>query len=75
METEQLLARYISETRYEEIPLEVVETTKLGILDTMACGLAGTTAPGVSQVVDLVKEFGGRQESTVLFYGGKDEDE
>jgi 2-methylcitrate dehydratase PrpD len=71
VETEQILARYISETRYEEIPAEVVEMTKLGILDTMACGLAGTTAPGVRQVVDLVREFGGGKESTVLFYGGK----
>jgi 2-methylcitrate dehydratase PrpD len=72
VETERLLAQYISDTRYEQIPPEVVEMTKLGILDTMACGLAGTTAPGVREVVDLTKDLGGgRPESTVLFCGGK----
>ncbi|MBM3133631.1 MAG: MmgE/PrpD family protein, partial [Chloroflexi bacterium] len=71
LEAEQLLSHHIAGTRFEDIPAEVVEMTKIGILDTIACGLAGTTAPGVREVVELVKELGGREESTVMFYGGK----
>ncbi|MBW2147184.1 MAG: MmgE/PrpD family protein [Deltaproteobacteria bacterium] len=71
METEQLLSHYVAETPYEEIPSDVVEMTKLCILDTVACGLAGSTAPGVREVVELAQELGGRPESTIMYYGGK----
>ena len=71
METERILAEYVAHTKYEDLPSEVVEATKLGLLDTIACGLAGTTAPGAAEVVALMKELGGKKESTLLFEGEK----
>ena len=71
MALERLLSEYIAETSYESIPADVVEMTKLSILDTIACGLAGSSAPGVREAVELTLELGGKPESTVMFYGGK----
>ncbi len=71
MVLERRLSEYIAETPYESIPAEVVEMTKLSILDTVACGLAGSQAIGVKEAVELALELGGKPESTVMFYGKK----
>ncbi len=49
--------------------MEVVAATKRDVFDTIGVGLAGSTAPGIGQVVDYVREMGGKESSTVLAYG------
>ena len=71
MEIERRLSQYIAETPCEAVPADVVEMTKLAILDTVACGLAGSQATGVREAVELMLELGGKPESTVMFYGEK----
>lgn len=56
---------------WKDIPPDVVDVTKKFILDTFGTLLAGSTAPGCKTVVELVKELSGKEESTVLVYGGK----
>jgi len=63
------LARFVVETDYNKLSPEVVKATKRNILDTLATALAGSAALGCREVVDLVTELGGRQESTLLVYG------
>jgi len=58
-------------TRFEDIPVKTVELTKRFILDTLGTALAGSTAPGVQPVIDLVRDWGGKEEATVWVYGGK----
>lgn len=65
------VADYIARLRFEDIPEEVLAVTKLFILDTMGTALAGSTAPGVSAVIDLVRENGGKNESTVWSFGDR----
>lgn len=65
------LARGVVQTRYEDIPAEVIATAKLFILDTLGVALAGSTATGCSEVVQLIKEQGGRPDSSILVFGGK----
>jgi 2-methylcitrate dehydratase PrpD len=68
--TEQLLGN-ILETRLENVSPEVVKRGKETIIDTIGCTLTGVTTFGVPMIVDMVKEWGGREESTILGYGVK----
>ena len=65
------LADNAAKIKYEHLPKDVVEVTKKFILDTLATIMAGSSAPGCKGVVDLIKEWGGKEESTILIYGGK----
>jgi len=40
-------------------------------LDTLGCGLGGWHAPGCREVLEAMREWGGKEESTVLFYGDR----
>jgi len=67
-----ILARHIAATDYAAIPEEVVENTKRGILDTLGLMVAGSgIEPKCREIVGLVKEAGGREESSILVFGGK----
>ena len=65
------LVRNIVNIRYEDLPPEAVDYAKKSILDTIAVTIAGSTAEGCKAVVELVKGFGGKKESTVWVYGGR----
>ncbi|ROZ78027.1 MmgE/PrpD family protein [Ramlibacter sp. WS9] len=66
------LAHRAVETRYEDLTQQEVLATKHGILDTFGVLLAGTTlGPKVREIVEFVKESGGREEATILGFGGK----
>ncbi len=59
------LARFAAELTYEKIPPPVIEHIKLCLLDTLGCGLFGSTLPWAKIVTDFARELGGKQESTV----------
>ncbi len=56
---------------YRDLPEDVVGITKKFILDTLGCAIAGSSAPGCGSVVEVVKDWGGKKESTIMVYGGK----
>lgn len=59
------LARFAANLAIKDTPREVVDHLKLLVLDTLGCGLFGSTIPWSMMVADLVEEWGGREESTV----------
>ncbi len=65
------MVKYIVETEYTDLPPKIVEVTKQHILHTLATVIGGSNAPGCKPVVDLVEEWGGKKESSVLVYGTK----
>lgn len=66
------LAENVANVKYEDIPADVVEITKKCILDTLGTIIAGSGAGAqIKEVVELVKEGGGRAESSVIGYGIK----
>lgn len=65
------LVRNAVKVKYDDLPGEVVEITKKFILDTLATMVAGSTASGCSGVVEQMKDWGGKEESTIMIYGGK----
>jgi 2-methylcitrate dehydratase PrpD len=66
----QSLARFIIDTKYEDLPKEVVEFTKLCILDWLGSALAGEMKPPVRMIHEMVQELGGNPQAT-LITGGK----
>lgn len=65
------LCRMVIDTKYEDLPSNVVNCAKRSILDTLAVTIGGSAMEAIPAVVDLVKEKGGKPESVIPFYGGK----
>lgn len=60
-----VLADHCLQTRYEQLPREVVAATRHQILDTLGIALAGHREAGVRELRDLALEMGGKAESTI----------
>lgn len=66
------LARNVVQVKYQDLPAETVEATKKSILDTLGViEAASGLTPWMKDLVGLVKESGGRDESTILGFGGR----
>jgi 2-methylcitrate dehydratase PrpD len=61
--------RNITGTDYGAIPGEAIEAAKKEILDSLATALGGSSQAGIGELVDMVKEWGGSEQSTVIAYG------
>ncbi len=65
------LAQHVVATRIEDIPSAAIESSRRLALDTLAVAWAGSSAPGVASACELLKEEGGKAESTVWAFGGR----
>lgn len=65
------LIKNLIDTSYEDLPPETRNITKKTILDTFGAILIGTGIRSCKVVVDLVCEWGGKEQSTVVNYGIK----
>ncbi|MBN2062748.1 MAG: MmgE/PrpD family protein [Deltaproteobacteria bacterium] len=65
------LADNILKTRYESFHDDILENAKDRIIDTIGCLIGGADAPGNQELIDLVKYWGGREESSILIHGGR----
>ena len=66
------LASFASDIKYDTLPQAVIEHSKMILLDTIGVMLGATTLEKTGEaVVTLVKEGGGRAESTIIGFGGK----
>ena len=65
------LAENIINTKYDELPLQAIDITKKDILDIIGTIIAGSTAQGVEEIGSLIKEWGGKEESTVIAFDCK----
>jgi 2-methylcitrate dehydratase PrpD len=67
-----ILSEFASESDYERLPPNVVELSKKVLLDTIGVMVAATTLEkAVLPIIQLVKEGGGKEESTIIGFGGK----
>jgi 2-methylcitrate dehydratase PrpD len=53
-------------TRYEDLPLAAIESAKKEVLDSLATALGGSRKAAIAELVELVKEWGGKPQSTVI---------
>jgi 2-methylcitrate dehydratase PrpD len=66
MDAAYLFAGNFVNTKYENLAPEVVEATKKEILDLLGVALGGANQPGATHVCELVKEWGGKEESSII---------
>ncbi len=59
-------ARNFVNTVFDDLPKEVVEITKKEVLDTLAVAVAGFGQPGPKELLEMVQEWGGREEATLI---------
>lgn len=69
MKIEQALADYLVNLRYDEIPQSVVEATKAQIINILSVAIGGSAAAGIGGLVDLLRGWEGKPESTLISYG------
>ncbi len=62
----EVLAAYLAEAKFEDLPGEVRARAKDSIADTIACGLGGRKTREGDVLVDIMRYLGGRQEGTVI---------
>ena len=65
------LVRNILNTDYHKLPAEAVLAAKRSILDTLGTTLAGSTSEGIDMVHELIHDWGGKKESTIIAFGEK----
>ena len=68
-ETARALAAFVSGSRYEDLPPEVVDKTKYMVLDQIGCQLASSTLPWNALVYDHARSLGSVGQSRVVGYG------
>jgi 2-methylcitrate dehydratase PrpD len=67
----EMLISNILETRFDNFDRKTVRHAKDRIIDTIGCAIGGANDPGNSELEDLIKDYGGKQEATILVRGGK----
>ena len=65
------IVRNILDTSFEYFDTATVAHAKKRFMDTIGCLIAGVNDPGCSMLRDLVIEWGGKEESTILVHGKK----
>jgi len=71
MDAAYSFAKNFVRTDYEDIPQDAAEATKKLTLDFLGVALAGSSKPGVQELLELIAEWGGNEESTIFCSGRK----
>ena len=71
MDVAYRFAKNLASINYEDIPEDAVEMAKREVLDILGVALGGSSKPGVKELLELVTEWGGKEESTIFCYGHK----
>jgi 2-methylcitrate dehydratase PrpD len=71
LEIEKKLVEFVMETKYEDLPQQPIDIVKTIILTNLGSIIAGAGEESCRNLVNLVKDWGGKPEATILIYGGK----
>jgi 2-methylcitrate dehydratase PrpD len=63
------ISKFITHSKFEDLPKEAIQVVKKEVLDTLANVLGGSRDKGVKVLHDLIRDWGGREESTIIGYG------
>jgi 2-methylcitrate dehydratase PrpD len=67
----EALSANVLDTRFESFDQATLNNAKSRIIDVVGCLIGGANAAGNSALVDLVREWGGKAEATILLHGGR----
>jgi 2-methylcitrate dehydratase PrpD len=71
MEIEKKLASFVVDAKYDDLPEETIKMAKAILLTIVGTTVGGATSERAEELVNLVKDWGGKQEATIFIYGGK----
>ncbi|MBN1847142.1 MAG: MmgE/PrpD family protein [Deltaproteobacteria bacterium] len=71
MDASYSLAKNLVKLGYNDLPAETIEIAKKDILDTLGVAIAGSSEPGGKELMTLVGEWGGKEESTIIMFDRK----
>lgn len=63
------LAEYAASLKLSDLPDSAIKASKLDIFDTLSTTIAGSSAPGIGELLDLTGIWGGNGQATVLVHG------
>lgn len=63
--------KLFARTKYDDIPDEAKHAAKVEVVDSLGAAVGGSSKPGIPELVDMAKELGGTEQSTVIAYGMK----
>jgi 2-methylcitrate dehydratase PrpD len=67
----EILADFLVDTRYDDLPNDVVLYTKRLVLDILGSALAGSKTLEARMAYSFINELGGEHQSTVIAHGRK----
>jgi 2-methylcitrate dehydratase PrpD len=65
------LAKNVVQTNFEVFDDNTIEQAKKRLIDVIGCLIGGANAGGCAELRDLIREWGGKKEATILIHGGK----
>jgi len=65
------LTANVLDTRFENFDPATLESTKCRIIDSIGCLIGGSNDTGNPELVELLRDEGGKEEATILVHGGK----
>ena len=65
------LAENALATRFESFDKDTLEAAKYRIIDTLGCLIGGALDTGNPELLELIRENGGKKEATILVHRGK----
>jgi 2-methylcitrate dehydratase PrpD len=63
----QVYADFSSALTFADLPASASAAARMNVYDTLACALAGFRAPGVQEVMEVVRDWEGKAECHVLW--------
>lgn len=67
----RVLAQFALDVSVDTLAPAAINAAKMNLLDTLTCVAAGSSAAGVAEVHQLVKNWGGSPQASVLVFGEK----
>jgi 2-methylcitrate dehydratase PrpD len=67
----EAISANIINTRFETLEKETINNVKNRIIDIIGSAIGGANAPGNQALLDLIRDWGGKKESSVWIHGGK----
>ena len=58
-----------TDIQYHDIPKAAIDSAKKEVLDTLGVALGGSSKPGIEELIEMTKEWGGVPQSTIIGYG------
>src|SRR3990172_5517576 len=65
----EALAANVLGARFEDLDAATVENASWRIIDTIGCAIGGAREPSNAGLIDLLRDWGGKPEATVLGHG------